>query len=541
MRILIASNVYPPNFLGGAEIIAHHQAKKLQSLGHEVRVLAGEIHPFGEHHEVREDDFEGLPVHRISMLPRDYEPTYINFSDTDIENALYEVLREFRPDVFHGHNLIGLSAALPRIAKKAGATTVVTLHDHWGFCFKNTLLKTATTVCEDYSRCAECLPLIDDGANRGIPIRMRKDFLAIALEDVDAFVSPSQYLADTYIKSGLPADRLHVIPYGIDLDRFRGVQDDRSPADRLRVSFVGALYPHKGVKTLVESLGHLADNAALTVNVVGSGSERERCEQILDRCGRSRWVRFWGQVGHDRIEEVYRETDVFVLPSIWPENQPVSITEAMACGLPAIVSHLGGMPELVENDVTGKVFQAGDPVDLARCIQFFLDDPSRVGKFAHAAKTRIQSFALKDQVQRLVHLYRFVGEREHVAPASRSTRLVVCSGSRLGRDCASIMEQFPVSDGWRFVLDEWLDDELAQAAWLHWIADETVTTEDISKSQIAAPLLVTTGNHSLLRHVGAQNRGLYYFDPVQGANCLKLLVDDPNLHRVLRQPQRTEV
>ncbi len=105
MRILEVSNVYPPHFIGGAELLAHEYAKALQTLGHEVQVFAGEIHPFGEHHEMRRDEWEGIPVHRISMLPEDYGFGHVNFSHPRIEAHFASVLESFQPDVFHGHNL----------------------------------------------------------------------------------------------------------------------------------------------------------------------------------------------------------------------------------------------------------------------------------------------------------------------------------------------------------------------------------------------------------------------------------------------------
>ena len=66
---------------------------------------------------------------------------------------------------------------------------------------------------------------------------------------------------------------------------------------------------------------------------------------------------------------------MLILPSIWPENQPVSITEAMACSLPVIAARMGGIPELVEDEKTGYLFEAGNPKDLALKMSAFLADP----------------------------------------------------------------------------------------------------------------------------------------------------------------------
>lgn len=530
MRILLASNVYPPNFIGGAELIAHEHAKCLRDLGHEVEVLAGETKPFGKHHETLEDELDGIPVHRISMLPQDYDPAFINFSHKSVESQFDSILQRFHPDVFHGHNLSGLSAALPRLAKRAGAIAVVTLHDHWGFCFKNTLLKRGERICENFTRCAECLPTIDDGRDRGIPIRMRNDFVALMLSHADALVSPSRYLAQVYIQAGFPSDTLHVIRNGIDVERFEGVRSVRSGG--LRLSYIGGLYPHKGVKYLAEALGYLAEDALVTVNLVGAGDQRVHCERVLRRNNRADWVRFWGQVENRRIEDVYAETDVLVLPSICPENQPVSITEAAACGIPAIVSDLGGSAELVEDDVSGKIFRAGDSRDLARCITTFLEEPLLATRFGERARERVAPFSFETQVRRLSELY--VSLRERPPAAGSSVRLVVCRGERFGRECARVMEDFPAVAGWRFVLSEWLDEELSNSSWLKWVIDPSLEPDDsMAKETRSGPLLVTTRNKHWLKDASAQECGLFYRDAAQARDCIEELYADESLHESL--------
>ena len=101
-----------------------------------------------------------------------------------------------RPTAVHCHNLVGLSGGVLHTARARGVPTVVTLHDHWGFCHRNTLIVRPGEICADYRRCAECLPFVSDGADRRIPIRARNDFLAVELGLADLLVSPSRYLAD---------------------------------------------------------------------------------------------------------------------------------------------------------------------------------------------------------------------------------------------------------------------------------------------------------------------------------------------------------
>lgn len=516
MRILLASNVYPPNFVGGAELIAHHQAKALQALGHEVEVFAGETQAFGNHHEVRREVWAGIPVHRVSMLPGDYDPAYFNFSHPDIEARFQEVLDAFKPQVFHGHNLIGLSAALPHLARRAGATTVVTLHDHWGYCYKNTIIKEGTKVCTDFSRCFECLPAIDEGAGRAIPIRFRKDFVSLMMEDVDAFVSPSRYLAESYLKAGFPRDRMHVLWNGIDVDRFKGVRQKPGKGE-LRLTYVGILLPHKGVGTLLEALGHLPADAPVRVNLAGGGESRPEYEAMLERNGRKDKVTFWGKVDHDRIGEVYANTDVLVLPSIWPENQPVSITEAMGCGIPSIVSNMGGMLELVEDGTSGDVFEAGNARDLAGRIQRYLDDPGRAQRLGRAARERISRNSFRSQVQRLLEIYRDAAARPDAAAPGK---LAVCVGHRVGAEAAAAAEVLGRDHGWRFVMSEWLPQGWSRRS-LTWIADpETPWSQVAGAMASEAPVIVDVRSREARRRVSTSGASLFYYRSEQAVRAV---------------------
>jgi glycosyltransferase involved in cell wall biosynthesis len=537
MRILLASNVYPPNFIGGAELIAHQQAKALQSLGHEVEVFAGEAQAFGAHHAFRKESFDGIPVHRVSMLQMDYEPTFVNFSHRDIEAQFEEVVERFRPDVFHGHNLIGLSATLPHLARRAGAAAVLTLHDHWGYCFKNTIIKSGTRICEDFSRCAECMATIDDGTARAIPIRFRKDFIALMLSEIDAFVSPSRYLAQSYVKAGFPPQRMHVVWNGMDVSRFQKIA--RIPSEgELRLTYVGILAPHKGVLTLLESRANLPDKYRVRVNLVGSGELHAACEDLLRRSGRSHWVRFWGHVDNARIEEVYAQTDVLVLPSVWPENQPVSITEAMSCSIPAIVSNMGGMLELVEDGVSGDVFEVGDPEDLASSILRYLQDPSRAHRMGRAARLRIESHSFERQVQKLVDIYREARKTPRGSPVI--SRLAMCVGNRVSAETAQAAEVLGNEDGWSFVMREWLPPTWVARSRVTWVCGPQAPCEQTDGFAYGTPAVVDIRNRETRRRAWESGSTLFFHDAEQAVRAARVLERNDEvraeMERRARQP-----
>jgi glycosyltransferase involved in cell wall biosynthesis len=403
MTILTCSNAYPPNFIGGAELIAHQQARRMYERGHRVIVFAGDPQASAERHSIREDRYQDLPVFRVNLHHADYSSEFVNFHHNRIEEHFVGLLNRFSPDVVHMHNIIGLSAGMIHLARRRGIRTVVTLHDHWGFCFKNTLIRREGLICDDFSACHECMPQISDGADRGIPVRMRKDYLALQFSEVDFFISPSMYLAEAYVRAGVPASRIRVIRYGIDTEKLGEVTKEPGKG-RVRFTFIGYFGRHKGVQVLLEAARHL-DNKAFSIDLIGGGELENELRAQVDRSGLSSIVTFRGKVENERIGEVFHTTDVMVLPAVWPENQPVTITEAMATRTPVIASRIGGIPELVDHGRTGFLFDPGNAQDLANRMREFIDRPALIRDFGENAWPVIRENSLARQVDKILANY----------------------------------------------------------------------------------------------------------------------------------------
>jgi glycosyltransferase involved in cell wall biosynthesis len=99
---------------------------------------------------------------------------------------------------------------------------------------------------------------------------------------------------------------------------------------------------------------------------------------------------------------------VLVVPSVWPENSPVTITEAMASGIPVIASDVGGIGELVEDGVTGYLIPLRDSLAIAERIGRFLTRPELLKTMGERALARVQAYQMRQQVERIVDVYREV-------------------------------------------------------------------------------------------------------------------------------------
>ncbi len=472
--ILVCSLHYPPDVVGGAELVAHEQAKALKRRGYRAIVFSGETNSNGDgRYSMREDSWEGVPVFRVKLRRKDIHSGYVNFFHPEVDAHFEELLARYRPSVVHTHNIGGLSARIPHLAKRAGARTVATLHDYWGFCFKNTRLKQPEEICRDHRRCSECMPYIHDGAERGIPIALRNDFLARQFDDVDAFISPSFHVGAAYARAGLPVGKLVVVPNGIDVDRFSRVR--KRPGDRIRFSFVGYLGHHKGVAHLIQALPLLGDASRFRVNVVGDGELGGTLRKLAGELGMEENARFWGRVDNRVVDEVLAETDVLVLPSIWEENQPVSVSEALASRTPVIASRVGGIPEQVRDGVDGLLYDAESVEALAGRMREFIEHPEWIAEFGERALAGIEANTFDRYARRIARVYED-GRREE----ERGETLIACVGSRVDGVCAEAMEHLRRTMGaraCRFAMAEWLTaDQMAGAEGV-WVVDGMVTME----------------------------------------------------------------
>ncbi|MGJ7548707.1 glycosyltransferase family 4 protein [Pseudomonas alloputida] len=421
MKVLVISNFFPPHVIGGAEIIAHHQARALAARGHEVRVLAGDNSRGLPGYPIEQEVFDGLPVTRVSLTYLDFAPTGNNVAHPGVERIFLRLIAEWRPDVIHAHHMAGLSLGILQLARANGIRIALTLHDHWGFCMNSTRITSKDILCHDSTQCHKCHSHIyNDGVM--LPQRMRQDYLRWQLDAVDYFISPSHYLANTYIANGLPAERMHVIANGIELERFRETSPP-TPGPRLNVLFTGYMGGHKGVPTLLKALALLPPDK-VHVDMVGDGHMMESYKAELRKNAPGVSAKFWGRLPNARIAERFAQAHVFVLPSVCPENQPVTITEAMACGLPVVASRIGGIPELVDDGKTGWLFQHGDAEALAARLRYYIDQPEEIVAHGTAGRERIQAFAFELQIDRIASLL-----ASPAAKRGQPMQVIACHGA----------------------------------------------------------------------------------------------------------------
>ncbi|MEH2330248.1 glycosyltransferase family 4 protein [Nostoc sp.] len=534
-KILICSNFYPPFFIGGAEIIAHEQACKLRAAGYDVAVFCAKHDDSCHRYSMTRETFDKLQVFRVIQHAQDYHVNN-NFYKPVINKLFNTVIDEFQPDVVHFHNIIGLSLGIVEITYRRKIRTVLTLHDHWGFCFKNTLLKAADIVCKDFSQCEKCLPELLDNQERRLHIRMRNDYIALQLSKVDQFVSPSSYLASAYIKAGFSSDRLTVISYGIDVKRFSKITK-KLPEAVMRFTFIGYLGVHKGVHVLMAAIKLLLERGYLgnlfTVNIVGTGGMAEDINKFVTENKLNAVIKLWGKVKHSEIEAVYQSTDVLINPSIWPENEPVTILEAMAARIPILASALGGNLDLVVDGVNGYLFASGNAQMLAEKMVDMALDHAHVELMGQNAYQCIANDTLENYVQQIDQVYQ---EKNYVSNPVLN-RIILCSGKHVSPECFRAISHFNQNyhnNCYKFIMSDWISSEEWDLVDMLWIVDDKGNKQDIVNAlKRGRPLLVPESNHQLVELCRSSQSGLFYADEMEAEACLNYLIREKSILTVL--------
>ena len=151
--------------------------------------------------------------------------------------------------------------------------------------------------------------------------------------------------------------------------------------------FVGRLSREKGVDVLIRAWQQLPGGAHL--HIAGDGPDRAELEQLAESIAPGR-VTFHGQLDTAKVHDLVRSSAVFVAPSVWHENQPLAVLDALACGRPVVATKLGGMPERITPGVDGDLVPAGDAGALAAAVGALVRNPERAADMGEAARAKAE-------------------------------------------------------------------------------------------------------------------------------------------------------
>jgi alpha-maltose-1-phosphate synthase len=203
-------------------------------------------------------------------------------------------------------------------------------------------------------------------------------------ELADAITVPSSFAARSFIESGLPASKIHVIPYGVRLENFK--RTGGPPADRFEVLFAGSVSLRKGFPYLLQAFAELRNS---TKRLRVAGAIHPDMKTVLAQLPQDQ-VEFLGPLPQERIAELMSTSHLMVLPSI-EEGLALVQGQALACGCPVLCSTNTGGEDLFSNEIEGFIVPVRDVMALTDRMQQLSDDPALQSRMSEAALRRVNT------------------------------------------------------------------------------------------------------------------------------------------------------
>jgi glycosyltransferase involved in cell wall biosynthesis len=378
MRIGLLSYEYPPETgFGGIGTYTWYQARALSKLGHEVHVIAGATAPAA----LRRDDHDGVKVHRhrwSGPMRRALAPLgrpRLFWTRNRIENGLtmYLGLRELRRRLdFDVLEMPECGAEGLIVNHLTRIPTVVKFHSP------------AQLIMGDYDVTRA------DHVLCGIVER-------VAFRGALGYTAGSRFLAQE-VKGRLGVRRpVTVIPNGIDLELFDAAEELDARArfglsrDRLMIFFSGRMERRKGVHLVKDIAASVLTRPDVELVLAGDDlfgyAERELLPSLGSKSLRGS-VRFLGKLDARSLRSCLRQTDIFLLPSLW-ENCPYACLEAMAAGRAIVSSDAGGLPELIENGRNGLLARNREVLSYVKQIEALIEDRALRERLGLAARRTV--------------------------------------------------------------------------------------------------------------------------------------------------------
>ena len=368
MKILMLTWEYPPRIVGGIARVVHDLSKRLIKDGHEVTVVT-----YRDNADVPEyENDKGVNVYRVDnymIHPNNFIDWIMQLNFNMLSKATEIINKEGGFDVIHAHDWL-VTYAAKSLKNAYDIPIVATIH--------------AT----------------EAGRNSGIHDETQRyindtEWL-LTYEATEVIVNSNYMKNEIQRLFGLPFDKINVIPNGINLSNFTGIERDydfrrQYAMDNEKIIlYVGRLVYEKGVQHLIAAMPKILSNyndAKLIIAVRGGMMDELRAE--ASNLGLNDKIYFTGYLNSKQVQKMYKCADVAVFPSTYEPFGIVAL-EAMLAGVPTVVSDVGGLDEIVTHGVDGMKSYAGNANSIADSVTALLYDHQLATNVSKKAKQKVK-------------------------------------------------------------------------------------------------------------------------------------------------------
>ena len=368
MKILMLTWEYPPRIVGGIARVVHDLSKRLIKDGHEVTVVT-----YRDSADVPEyENDKGVNVYRVDnymIHPNNFIDWIMQLNFNMLSKATEIINKEGGFDVIHAHDWL-VTYAAKSLKNAYDIPIVATIH--------------AT----------------EAGRNSGIHDETQRyindtEWL-LTYEATEVIVNSNYMKNEIQRLFGLPFDKINVIPNGINLSNFTGIERDydfrrQYAMDNEKIIlYVGRLVYEKGVQHLIAAMPKILSNYNdAKLIIAGRGGMMDELRAEASNLGLNDKIYFTGYLNSKQVQKMYKCADVAVFPSTYEPFGIVAL-EAMLAGVPTVVSDVGGLDEIVTHGVDGMKSYAGNANSIADSVTALLYDHQLATNVSKKAKQKVK-------------------------------------------------------------------------------------------------------------------------------------------------------
>ena len=367
MKILMLTWEYPPRIVGGIARVVHDVSHRLIKDGHEVTVVT-----YKEGNLPEYENDKGVDVYRVEnymIHPTNFIEWILQLNFNLTSKATEIMNKNGKFDVIHAHDWL-VAASAKTLKQAFDIPLVSTIH--------------AT----------------EAGRNSGIHDETQRyindtEWL-LTYESTEVIVNSNYMKSHVQGLFGLPFDKINVIPNGINLNNFTGIDRDydfrrQYAMDNEKIIlYVGRLVYEKGIQNLISAMPKILNgyNDAKLI-IAGKGGMLDELRTQVDSMGLSNKVYFTGYLNSKQVQKMYKCADVAVFPSTYEPFGIVAL-EAMLAGVPTVVSDVGGLNEIVEHGVDRMKSYSGNPNSIADSVLSILYDAQLAQNISKKARQKVK-------------------------------------------------------------------------------------------------------------------------------------------------------
>lgn len=390
MRILFVTHQFFPEHIGGTEIYTLGMAERCQNKGDNVLVSYYSESPHASYHHfgLEYGSYQSLATVKIKYnLSVDPWPARGEFSNEFTAAMVQRVLDEFKPDIVHFMHAMKISGSALEICHAKGIPYFLTMPDFWFICPRHTLLTWDQKLCDGPRSpyfCVKCLQDTHGFFNESLmnkseaaintllkiqrylpsvvaseklkksamAAELRNKYLRERCDQAEKVFILSKFQFTKLLENGYDGNNFVVAPHGLETEGLLKKREP-SPGQKIQLSFIASIVPHKGLHFLLEVLTKI-NHPDIVLNIYGNANGNDVYSgEIRNKVSDLENVYLRGTFDPADFGKVLNETDLFIFPVLWYENEPLVVKAALYCGLPVMASDIGSLRDMIQPGESG--------------------------------------------------------------------------------------------------------------------------------------------------------------------------------------------